>query len=72
VDLTTVQTDIVRFSVTRAGLSAPELSRRLLAEGVLINAADARSLRAVTHYGIVAADIARTLGVMSSVMGVAA
>jgi threonine aldolase len=71
-DLSTVQTNIVRFTVTRAGLTAPELSLRLLAEGVLINAADARSLRAVTHYGIEAADIARALSVVQRVLGPAA
>ncbi|MBM3190284.1 MAG: low-specificity L-threonine aldolase [Chloroflexi bacterium] len=68
VDLSMVQSNMVMIDVTKPGLTAKGLSAALLAEGVKINATSAQRLRAVTHYGIVRADIDRTLAVMQRVM----
>lgn len=65
VDLNTVQTNIIRFSVT------PGTGRRFAAslreEGVALNPADT-SLRVVTHYGIDAEDVDYTLLAMQRVL----
>ncbi len=49
VDLRNVQTNIVIFDVSGAGLSASEFSARLKALGVLINPINERQMRIVTH-----------------------
>lgn len=60
-DLATVQTDIVIFSL-RVG-SATALVQALAAHGVLVGEVGRGALRAVTHYGIDASDIEETLEV---------
>jgi threonine aldolase len=70
-DPSTVRTNFVVFSVTASGGPAARLSRgeqrsRVLetlgAEGVLMVPFSDTTIRAVTHYGIEAADIERTIG----------
>ncbi len=66
-DPSTVETNIVFFSIDRAhcGLDAPELSRRMTEQGVRIGAFDATTLRAVTHIDIDDVGIDTALSVMA-------
>jgi threonine aldolase len=52
VDPAKIQTNIVIFDVSGAGLAAAEFSARLKAKGVLMNAVSETHLRAVTHYDV--------------------
>jgi len=52
VDPGKIQTNIVIFDVSGAGLAAAEFSARLKAKGVLMNAVSETHLRAVTHYDV--------------------
>jgi len=47
-----VETNIVIFDVSETGLPAHELSAALKNRGVLMNAVNDRSLRAVTHHDV--------------------
>lgn len=57
VDLERVQTDIVRFELAPGGPEPAALLGALRERGVLMGAVGGRALRAVTHYGIGAADV---------------
>jgi threonine aldolase len=57
VDLATVQTNMVRFSVEPSGLEAAEFVARLRARSVLCGARDRWTIRMVTHRHISAADV---------------
>lgn len=79
IDLTTVQTNIIRFSVRPDRMTGAQLSAALLADGIKVNATGKQSLRIVTHYGIsredvleTAASLRRILGGESSTAGAAA
>ncbi|NLT74796.1 MAG: low-specificity L-threonine aldolase [Chloroflexi bacterium] len=61
VDPGRVQTNMVMFGFSDPRLTIPSVQQGLAAEGVRINALDAERFRAVTHYGITADDIDRTL-----------
>jgi len=67
VDLSTVQTNIVVFDVSGAGLPAAEVSARLKAQGVLINPINARLMRLVTHSDVNREDCARALEAVRAV-----
>lgn len=64
-DPSSIETNIVFFQldIDRLGFDAPEFSRRLAAHGVRIGPFDVRTLRAVTHLDVTAADIEHTLRV---------
>jgi threonine aldolase len=47
-----VESNIVIFDVSGVGLQTREISARLKAEGVLLNAINDRQMRAVTHYDV--------------------
>jgi threonine aldolase len=68
VDLTRVRTNILYFDVAVAGLSAEDLAQKLGTRGVRVLSTGPARLRAVTHYGITAADIDQTLVVLTNVM----
>jgi threonine aldolase len=68
VDPRTVQTDIVIFEVTSDLLSASQLVQALLERGIQMSAIGPTQIRAVTHYGIEAADIETTLAAMSDIL----
>jgi threonine aldolase len=68
VDPQTVKTDIVIFQVTSDRLSAAQMIQALLERGIQMSAIGPTQIRAVTHYGIEAADIDRTLGAMSEIL----
>ena len=52
VDPEKVQTNIVIFDVSGTGLAAADVSARLKAKAVLMNAVSETNLRAVTHYDV--------------------
>ena len=51
-DLATVQTNIVVFRLRAGAIDAPTLVQRARERGVLVNAFDARTIRAVTHLDV--------------------
>ena len=57
IDTDSVQTDIVIFELTRDDMTPAQLADGLRERGVLLSPIGGRRLRAVTHYGIDAADI---------------
>jgi len=68
IDLARVQTNIVYFNVTATGLDAEGLGKSLGARGVRVLSTGPARLRAVTHYGITAADIEQTLFALADTM----
>jgi threonine aldolase len=52
VDPAKVMTNVVVFDVSGTGVAPAEVSTRLRARGVLMNAINDRCLRAVTHYDV--------------------
>lgn len=62
IDLSTVQTDIVVFNVTKPGLAPAEFVSRVAREGVRISPFPGTSkIRAVTHYGITRGDVEKAI-----------
>jgi threonine aldolase len=68
IDPDRVRTNIVYFDVSKPGLSAAELLRRLEREGIRMLATGARTIRAVTHYEVTAADIDHALSMLAKLM----
>jgi threonine aldolase len=68
VDLATVQTNMVRFSVAPSGLEAATLVARLRERGVLMGVRDRWTLRAVTHRHIIPADVDAAATAVQSVL----
>jgi threonine aldolase len=66
IDLSRVQTNIVRFEV--AGMSARDFASACGARGVLGGASGGSAVRFVTHFGIEAEDVQRALAVCSEVL----
>jgi len=67
-DAAGVATNIVIFDVSATGLLAPQISAELKQRGVLLNAINATTLRAVTHYDIDEADCATAMEAVSQVV----
>ncbi len=67
IDLARVHTNIVYFDVVN-GLTAEEVTERARAAGVLMLPTGPQRIRAVTHYGVEAADIEEALDVIERVM----
>lgn len=67
INLERVHTNIVYFDIGN-GMSAAEVAERARAAGVLVLPTGPRRIRAVTHYGIEAADIEEALDVFARVM----
>jgi threonine aldolase len=67
VDPSKIQTNIVIFDVSGAGLPAAEFSARLKTKGVLMNAVSETSLRAVTHYDVNRESAELAVGAISEV-----
>jgi len=68
IDPTTVQTDIVIFTLNHPTLTPEGLAARLKAQGVWLLPIGGPRLRAVTHYGITAKDIDAALNVFKRVL----
>ncbi|MCX6653178.1 MAG: aminotransferase class I/II-fold pyridoxal phosphate-dependent enzyme [Methanomassiliicoccales archaeon] len=61
IDMMTVQTNIVLADVSGTGMTSEEVSDRLEKEGVLVVTFGPKTIRFVTHHGIVANDIENAL-----------
>ena len=68
IDPQTTQTDIVIFDVTSERVSAEQLAQSLCQRDIQVLAIGPAQIRAVTHYGIQAADIETTIEAIGEVM----
>jgi threonine aldolase len=68
IDPAKVVTNILFFEVSGTSISAPELSRRLKAEGVLANPTNDTTIRMVTHVDVDRAGCERALTVLREVV----
>jgi threonine aldolase len=69
IDPAKVVTNILFCEVSGTGLAAPEVSRWLASEGVLVGALSPASIRMVTHYDVDRAGCERALRVLREVVG---
>ena len=67
-DITAVQTNMVRFEVRRDDMSAPDLCARLADYGIKASAQDAIRIRLVTHRDISFADAERVCSALRAVL----
>jgi len=63
-----VQTNIVIFDISETGLSTSDLSAQLKTRGVLMNGANARQMRAVTHFDVTRDDCASAAETIADVL----
>jgi threonine aldolase len=69
IDLSSVQTDIVVFEITRPDLSPAEFLSRLAKDGIKMSPFPGTTkLRAVTHYGIERADVEKAISAVRRAM----
>jgi threonine aldolase len=68
-DLSTVQTNIVVFHLAEGAVDAATLVARARERGVLLNAFAARTVRAVTHLDVSAAQAARAAELLGGLLG---
>lgn len=68
IDPSRIKTNIVYFSIDRPGLAAPDLAKRLDADGVRVLPTGPRQLRAVTQYHISPTDIEAALTIFEQTM----
>jgi len=71
IDPAKVKTNILFFDVPESALTAPEVSKRLAAQGVLANGTGPTTIRLVTHFDVDRAGCERTLSVLREVLAVA-
>jgi len=64
IDLSTVQTNIVIFDVSRMGMKADEFAARLKTVGILASVFGEYRIRMVTHYGISGAEISQVMEIL--------
>lgn len=69
IDLSTVQTNIVIFTVNRKDLDAPGLALKLGEQGIRCFAVSPERIRMVTHKDVDRAGILRALEVLKSILG---
>jgi threonine aldolase len=67
IDPAAVESNIVIFDVSGVGVKPSEISARLKAEGVLMNAINDRQMRAVTHYDVTREDCEKAIAVLRKV-----
>jgi len=68
IDPKSVVTNIVIFDIPATGLTTSELSALLREHGVLMNGANSRQMRAVTHYDVTRDDCARAAETIHQVL----
>ncbi len=68
-DLASVQTNIVVFRLAPAAMDAVALVAQARERGVLLNAFDARTVRAVTHLDVSAAQVERAAAILRELLG---
>ncbi len=71
IDPAKVTTNILFFEISASGLTAQEVSKRLSAQGVLVNPTSASTIRMVTHFDVDRAGCERALSVLRAVLAVA-
>ncbi|MHB1354815.1 MAG: low-specificity L-threonine aldolase [Anaerolineae bacterium] len=64
VDLSSVQSNMVMFTLANRNLNQQRVLASLKAEGLKVTSMDAEHLRAVTHYGITRSDIDSAIAIM--------
>jgi threonine aldolase len=69
IDLATVQTNIVIFHLRPGAMDAATLVASARAQGVLVSAFAARTVRAVTHMDVDAGQVARAAQVLAQLLG---
>jgi threonine aldolase len=69
VDLATVQTNIVVFRLAAGAPDAATLVAQARQRGVLLNAFAARTVRAVTHLDVSAAQVDRAAAILRELLG---
>ena len=67
IDPATVQSNIVVFDVSGTGMKGAEISGRLKAEGILMNAINERQMRAVTHYDVSRQDCEKAIAALRGI-----
>ena len=68
VDLASVETNLVYFTVTHAGFDAPRLCAALLGRGVRMGEMGPRTVRAVTHLDVDAAAVDKALAALRELL----
>jgi threonine aldolase len=68
-DLATVQSNIIVFHLEPGTMDAATLVARARERGVLLNAFNARTVRAVTHLDVSAAQVAQAAAVLADLLG---
>lgn len=68
IDASKVVTNILFFDVSGTGFSAPEVSQRLKAQGILANAYNQKLIRMVTHHDVDRAGCERALVVLREIV----
>ncbi len=68
IDLSKVQTNIVRFTLTHPRLRVDDFLAALRARGILMGSMSHTSIRAVTHYGIERMHIERVISVAAEIL----
>ncbi len=68
IDLSTVQTNIVRFGLERPDMTAGQLSGELKSRGVLANSTGPRTMRLVTHHHIGMAEAEQVIAAFRDVL----
>lgn len=67
-DQPSVDTNMVYFNVEKTGMNAAEFAAKLKEHGVLVSVVDPMRVRFVTHRGITAGDIARTIDILDHIL----
>ena len=67
-DPKSVETNIVIFDISATGLNTPALSGYLKSRGVLMNGANSRQMRAVTHFDVSQQDCAHAVETIEEVL----
>ena len=70
IDPTKVVSNILFFDVSGTGLTSFEISKRLAAQGVLVNGVTPESIRMVTHYDVNRAGCDRAIHILRNVLSV--
>jgi threonine aldolase len=69
IDPASVQTNIVIFDITGAGLATTDLTGALKTRGVLMNGINPRQMRAVTHFDVSRDQCATAIGAIAEALG---
>ena len=71
IDPAAVESNIVVFDASGVGIATKEISARLKAAGVLLNAINDRQMRAVTHYDVTREDCENAIAALRKICAAA-